>query len=96
MENWNIKIIDVGYKLEKDIYIFRKLPNGNVEILGNGECGVSGELPEKPTISLTDEMMQKFADVLADNGYKPKEGFIDGKLQATEKHLKDMRKLLKL
>lgn len=92
MDNWKIKIIDVGYKLEKDIYIFRKRFDGRIETI-DGEVGEVG-LVRKPTLSLTNEQLQELADAIASQGIKPQGGFIDGKLQATEKHLEDMRTLV--
>jgi hypothetical protein len=93
MNDWIIKIVDVGYKLEKDIYIFRKCFDGKAEML-SGEKYDVGMLGIKPTLSLTNEQLQKFADSIAGIGIKPQEGYLDGKLQATEKHLEDMRKLV--
>lgn len=90
--DWRVKITDVGYKLEKDIYIFRKLSNGKIDVLGVGE--IEDGIAPKPTLSLTDSQLQEFADVLAQNGFKPLKGFLEGKLNATEKHLEDMRTLV--
>ena len=33
MDKWNIRIIDVGYKLERDVFIFRRTFNGKTEML---------------------------------------------------------------
>jgi hypothetical protein len=93
MENWKIKIVDVGYKFERDIYIFRK--NGNkVEMYDGSVSDIDGAIPAKPTLSLSPESLQELANVLDKQGFSPKEGFVEGKLQATEKHLEDMRKLV--
>lgn len=95
MEDWKIKIIDVGYKLEKDIYIFRRTFDGKIEML-DGEIVDSGLIPKKPTMSLTDDQLRVFAEAINQQGINPQKEFIEGKLEATENHLKDMRKLLKL
>jgi len=93
MENWIIKIVDVGYKLEKDIYIFTKRPNGDTEML-SGEIFPIGKLiTPKATISLTNQQMIAFANALNKEGVNPEKEYTAGKLEATEKHLEDMRKL---
>lgn len=94
MNEWQIKIVDPGYKFTREIYISRRLPNGNAEFLGTGEVEV-GATP-KPSLELTPEQLQAFSDALNANGFKPQDGFTEGKLEATERHLLDMRKLLKL
>lgn len=95
MENWRVKIVDVGYKVSKEIFIFRRLPNGKTEILQEGGVITSdyGVAP-KPTIELYPEMLQELANELSNSGFKPKEGYMEGKLLATEKHLEDMRKIV--
>lgn len=93
--DWKIKIVDVGYKFTRDIYIFRRLHNGKTEILGVGEIK-DGDEPKEPTLELDPQQLQELANTLADNGFKPQKGFVEGKLQATEKHLSDLRHLLKL
>jgi hypothetical protein len=59
-----------------------------------GECEVV-----KPTIELSNEFaydfLQALTDALNNEGYVPKEkSFLEGKIEATEKHLEDMRKLV--
>ncbi|MEK6881422.1 MAG: hypothetical protein AABY22_17495 [Nanoarchaeota archaeon] len=98
IENWHIKIIDKGYTLLRDVFIWRNLSNGKVELL-NGDIIESNDgnvCISKPTLQLTPEQLQSFADALNEIGFNPKQGFMEGKLEATEKHLEDMRKLLKL
>lgn len=99
MENWTIKIIDKGYKFERDIYIYRRYGN-KIEVMNRDNTRTVYEdgsaIDDKPTLSLNPESLQAFADALADIGIKPQKGFIEGKLEATESHLKDMRTLLKL
>lgn len=96
MENWNIKIVDLGYKLTKNIYIFRRTFDGKTELLGGEIFDHSGALPPKPTLELTDEQLRAFAEAINKEGINPQKEYVEGKLEATENHLKDMRKLLKL
>ena len=95
MNNWIIKIIDIGWKTTREIYIFRKNRNGEREML-NGDILKEGVPPAniKPTLELEPEQLQALADELDNIGYKPQKGFIEGKLLATETHLEDMRKLV--
>lgn len=90
-----IKIVDVGYKLEKDIYIFRKRNDNKIEML-NGDMYEYGNLGIKPTISLTNEQLTLLVSEITKQGINPIKEFTQGKLEATEKHLEDMRTLLKL
>lgn len=98
--NWQIKIRDVGYKTTRDLYIFRRAFNGETEVMqpdGTIQKFKEGEAANvKPLLELEPEMLQELADELAHNGYRPQKGFLEGKLEATTNHLKDMRTLLKL
>jgi hypothetical protein len=94
-ENWQIKIINPVFKTSRHIFIFRKLLNGDIEFL-DGTKIKEGDFNPKPTLELEPEQLQIFADALNEIGYKPQKGFIEGKLVAIEKHLEDMRTLLKL
>lgn len=99
MENWNIQIVSPGYKFDRDIYIFRKLPGGQTQIMQqDGSMKVyepGSAVPQSPSFSLSPEVLQAFSDTLNSHGFKPQKGFIEGKLEATERHLGDMRTLLK-
>lgn len=96
MENWKVKIVDVGYKFELDIYIVRHLTNGKIEIWRNDVTETIDEYGAvlKPSFSMHPEMLQDLVNSLSERGIKPKEGFLEGKLTATEKHLEDMRTLV--
>lgn len=94
-EEWNIKIVDVGWKLEKDIWIFRRRIDGKVEMLG-GEILDEQGVVKTPTLSLTNDQLRRLAEAINKEGINPQKEFVEGKLEATEKHLQDMRKLLKL
>jgi len=91
--NWNIKIIDRGFKLQRDIYIFRQTFDGKMKML-DGKIYEIGAQPEKPSLELDIEQLQEFASALNELGINPKKEFVEGKLEATEKHLEDMRKLV--
>ena len=93
MNNWTIKIIDTGYEKARSIYIFRQLSSGETMFL-DGKVLKGGEAPSEPTIKLEPEQLQALADELSMVGYKPQKGFIEGKLEATTKHLEDMRSLV--
>lgn len=94
---WTIKIVDVGYTFTRDVFIFRRMLGGTEFIQNDGTAFFvaegSAEQP-KPAICLDAEALQALADELARTVYKPQKGFIEGKLDATEKHLEDMRKLV--
>lgn len=94
MNDWYINLVDPGYKFTREIYIFRRLPNNDIEMV-DGTVVKTGDKP-KPSLELTPEQLQAFANALNNNGFKPQEGFTEGKLEATERHLADLRKLLKL
>jgi len=92
MNDWIVKIVDVGYKLEKDIYIFTRTQNGGREML-SGEIITDGVIPPKPTLSLTHQQMIALVNALNKEGVSPEKEYTAGKLEATEKHLEDMRKI---
>lgn len=91
-----VKIIDKGYKLSREIFIVRYTQPDKTEILRNDKWEqVDPQGAEiKPTLELLPEELQELAEALSENGFKPREGFLEGKLGATEKHLEDMRKLV--
>lgn len=98
MNDWKVKIEYPVNRLGIDIYIFRKLPEGRVEVLQSGERNVVADLGAAfgPSLSLTGEMFQALVDAVHKD-FKPSEGkFTEGKLEATLNHLADMRTLLKL
>lgn len=90
--NWIIKIQDSGFKTSKDVYIFLPLPNGKIETFDGKVQDYGVTIP--PSLELEDEQLQLFADALDKSGYKPQKGFLEGKLEATSKHLEDMRSLV--
>ena len=98
MENWKVKIVDKGYTDMQDIYIWHKGFGNKIEMVtGNNTMEVfeDGAIKE-PSIRLNREQLQAFANTLNTLGINPQKEYVEGKLEATEKHLQDMRKLLKL
>jgi hypothetical protein len=93
INNWKVKIIDPGYKLTYDVFIFRDTCDGKTEMV-DGTIVIRGDKPIKPSLELNKEQLQEFADSLNGMGISPRKEFIQGKLEATEKHLEDMRKLV--
>ncbi len=95
-QDWKVQINEKPGMFMIDIFVYRDTYQGTEVV--NGDCITvlgKGE-PATPTLSLLPEQLQALVDSLNEKGFKPKEGFLEGKLQATESHLKDMRTLLKL
>lgn len=79
-----------------DIYIYRKLPEGRIEVLHSGDVTTVADLGAhlKPSLSLNDDQFKLLIDAIHKD-YKPSEGkYTEGKLEATERHLEDMRELI--
>lgn len=96
MENWKVKIIDKGYTLMQDVFIWRPLIGNRIELVSSNntvEVIEDGAVKE-PTLRLNNEQLIAFADALNNAGINPRKEFTEGKLEATEKHLEDMRKLV--
>jgi hypothetical protein len=95
MENWKIRIVDGGARTARQIFIMQKDPSGKTLIWRNDKVETLelGQWAE-PSFWMEPEMLQDFANALNDIGIKPEQGFLEGKLGATEKHLEDMRTLV--
>ncbi len=97
MSNWKVQIKDSIARYGKDIFIYRNI-GGKTEIYHSDETVTifdeGSAIDSKPTIYLDDDMLQQLADLLDKNGFKPQKGFIEGKLESTENHLEDMRRLV--
>lgn len=98
MENyWKVRVDSPVNRLGVDVYIYRYISNRKMELLKSSGTIVkeAGEVVE-PTLSLEHEAFQALVDAIHSD-HKPSEGkFVEGKLEATENHLEDLRKLLKL
>lgn len=82
-----------------DIYLTRRLSTGKWEyaepipppIISDGGVG----LEIRPFMTLDAHTVQKLMDALSQQGYKPDaQAKLEGELEATKRHLEDLRKLL--
>lgn len=93
---WKVQIAEDGPTLVKKIWIYRRMPGG-ISVLGPDMQTETryDEYSDVPvTMKLDHFLFQAFGDALTGN-FKPSEGkFNEGKLEATEKHLEDMRRLV--
>lgn len=98
MENWEVKIIDKGYTYILDVFLYHKSGNkiGLVQKGGEVIDYFEDGAVKEPSFKLNKEQLQAFANALNKMGINPQKEYIEGKLEATERHLKDMRTLLKL
>lgn len=100
--NWKVKIIDKGFVEWLDIYVFRKVVGTEfIDVVRNGNTiqriNHDHHVPQQePSFRLDREQLQAFSEALNDMGINPRKEYIEGKLEATENHLSDMQKLLKL
>lgn len=97
MEGWKLKIIDKGYTDVLDIFLYCNHFGNKISLVQKG--GETIEYIEEgvvkdPSFKLNREQLQAFANALNDMGINPQKEFVEGKLEATEKHLEDMRKLV--
>lgn len=101
MESWDV----LG---ATSFWIYRWRDEGSIEILeitGSRETtwkvfkdeGYESNIPPSFTIphSISESVKRALSDVLDEHGFKPaSEAGLRGKLEATERHLEDMRKLV--
>lgn len=96
--NWNVTIRDKMGSFLKEIIIWRPTGNGKTEMITSNQ---TIEIMEhgayiEPTLLLEQEAFKALVDAIHKD-FKPSEGkYTEGKLEATETHLKDLRQLLKL
>lgn len=98
MNDWKVQIRDHPATLTKELYIFRKDLSGKVEVLQSDLKTVisydTGAINITPSLKFSADMFQALVDTVQKN-YKPSDkSFLEGKLEATEKHLVDMQKLV--
>lgn len=98
--NWEIQIQDKPASFTKNVYIFRRGFNGETELLqpdlkSIGKLGDTVSGNPTPTFELDPEIYQLLVDALHNVKSSPAL-YTDGKLEATEAHLKDLRQLLNL
>jgi len=93
---WVVKVKDAAPLSGHRLWIFQKTFKGTATYNGQitTEHAHGEAVDEKESIFLSDDMLKALIDAIHKN-FKPSEGkFTEGKLEATEKHLEDMRKLV--
>ena len=100
MNEWQIKVVENPLHTRRDIYIFRDMGD-TIEFLQSDNMAITRDKYAKtddiePTIRLEPEAIQALVDELSVVGYKPLKGYTEGKVEAMDNHLQDLRKLLKL
>lgn len=95
---WQVKIVTDYSTFRERIYIFRRY-NGKIQYVDfpeNTPIKTVDEGDEVAGLHIPPEMLQALVNAVHKD-YKPSEQrFVDGKLTATERHLEDLQKLLKL
>lgn len=83
---WALRKVDGRkYRVKPMQFIFEEIDPLSSEYVPTPTLQVSGEVAQ--------EFFSAFAEALNRSGFKPEQGYLEGKLGATEKHLEDMRKL---
>jgi hypothetical protein len=98
-DNWKVQILDSPGKAGKDIYIYCNNPDGTTDFLVGNKIEKIKELgvaTDKCKLFLNTHILQELSDALNESGFKPQKGYLEGKLEATERHLEDIRKVAKL
>lgn len=95
---WQVEIQDDRATLNKNVFIFVRNIDGSDEMLQpDGETTQTIKMGEacRPTMKLREDVLQAFFNALSAKGMQPpKASFIEGKLEAVEAHLSDMRALV--
>ncbi|MEK7113095.1 MAG: hypothetical protein AAB875_07335 [Patescibacteria group bacterium] len=91
-----VKISDDGMWTGKKIFIANLVPGG-VEMIYSTERKIEPEgAIWNSSLQLTQEEFQALVDAIHKD-FKPSEGkYTEGKLEGTERHLQDLRQILKL
>ncbi len=98
MENYKVHIKNVTGTILYDVLIYRSTPTGSTILLTH--LGDEVELPKygayaEPTFRISDYMLPMLMEAMIEKGVKPPDkAFNEGKLEATERHLDDMRTLV--
>lgn len=99
--NLRIEIVKDPVSRNTNIYIISKYGPKDVLIIPNRTRSYQEEemnydgVQQEPSFRLSNDVVEVLFQKLSEQGFKPKESsFIEGKLQATESHLEDMRKLV--
>lgn len=100
MESWEARVVFAPGKMANGVYLSRRKDIGVREYLrsDNTVITVKNGEPTKEPIEfawLDDEQLEALSAAFDQHGVKrPDAGFTEGKLQATEKHLEDMRSIV--
>lgn len=94
--DWQVQIRQAVSLVGFEIFVFRKVGD-KIQIV-NGDIAETVEegAAVKPTLILGHEQLKTFAEELNKMGINATKEYTEGRLEATEAHLSDMRQLLKL
>jgi len=103
-EGWRIEIQDRPAMFYSDIWIYRRGPdNKTILYRMDGQTDTATESTHEygshlpATLTIETDLLPLLMEALTKKGVKPPaHSFVEGKLDATERHLQDMRKMLKL
>jgi hypothetical protein len=99
--SWKIRVSDSPTRIGTTIFLYRNRLDGSTEYMDFSNVLIKkskeGEyISEDSALYFDTDCLQELSDQLSSK-VKPSMGrFVEGKLEATESHLQDMRKLLKL
>lgn len=97
MDNFKVSIRNIPGSLSYDVFVWIKSFDGKItSIVDGGKRQETKDIGEimKPFCFLNPHLLQPLTDALSKLGYVPKAGFLEGKIEAQEKHLEDMRTLV--
>lgn len=98
MDKWQVGVHRRPERTGVDIFVYRKNGVTRTEVLKSD--GSIVDMPRgaaiEPTLSLEEDIFRELVDAIHAD-FKPSEGkFTEGKVEATERHLQDLRHLLKI
>lgn len=83
--------------LRYEVYVYRRDYAGKTQTLQSDRVVTHEEGDDIPALLLLDEFQYKaLIDAVHELNVHPEKHYVEGKLEATESHLADMRALLKL
>lgn len=94
--DWKVRIREAIGINTYGVFIYREIGRKLEIARGNVVEMVEEGAAVEPSLVLYPQQLQAFADALNKMGINPSKEYTEGKLEATEKHLTDMRTLLKL
>jgi len=95
---WKARINNIGFKRTVEVWLWQERPDGGSDVIQGDmvvRVGIGESLP-RPSFELFPEQLEALAEALNERGISPSRQYVEGKLEATERHLSDTRKLLKL